>query len=255
MYFTPWLWYDGNQHGDMDYTQWESKIVSRMNQPAPLTINLDGEYSPSSNSGTLYATFKNDSNTTISGRVIIVITEDSLYYPAPNGVIWHSNVPRDYIPDNNGTGVSIPSGDSITITMSFTTHPNWNKAHCKIKTWIQSDVMQPDSTKEIWQGALVNLLELGINEQKEPKIEKLIVQTIPNPCLRKKEVFFNLPFTVKCEIFIYDCAGREVNKVSGNTNSIRWNLKDCQNKYLNPGVYIYRVVSSDLVTTGKLIIE
>ncbi len=255
MYVSPWLWYDGNQHGEMDYTQWESKIVNRMNQPAPVTIYLDGEYSPSSNSGVLYATFRNDSSAAISGRVIIVITEDSLFYPAPNGATWHCNVPRDYVPDHNGTIVSIPSGDSITITMPFTTHPNWDKTHCKIKTWIQNDVMQPDSTKEIWQGAMVNLLELGINEGMVRKYEKTTVQVIPNPCLHNKDIYFKLPYVTNCEISIFDCTGRRINRLSNNTKMIKWNLKDNQGKRLTSGVYIYRVVTEDFSATGKIVIE
>lgn len=255
MYITPWLWYDGNQHGEMDYTLWESKIITRMNQPAPVTIHLDGEYSPSNNSGTIIAIFKNDSSAAINGRVIIVITEDSLFYPAPNGTVWHSNVPRDYIPDNNGTIVSIPAGDSITITMPFTTHPNWNKTHCKIKTWIQNDVMQSDSTKEIWQGALVNLLELGINEDYQEKTERFNVQVLPNPSRRSGSVQFNIGIGTPYEICIFDCAGRTVVKIDGNTNIIKWNLKDGQGYPVNPGVYFYRIQSEKFFRRGKIVIE
>lgn len=255
MFITPWLWYDGNQHGGMNYYQWESMIVARMNKPAPVIINLNGEYSPSNNSGILYAAFKNDSNATISGRVIIVITEDSLYYPAPNGAIWHSNVPRDYLPDNNGTTVSIPAGDSITITMPFTTHPNWNKTHCKIKTWIQNDVMQPDSTKEIWQGAIVNLLELSINEDYRGNAKKTNIQVLPNPCPRNGSVQFNFGAGINPTISIFDCTGRTIVKIDGNTNIIKWNLKDDQGYPVNPGVYFYKIQSEKFFTSGKIVIK
>ncbi|MGB9721019.1 MAG: T9SS type A sorting domain-containing protein [bacterium] len=254
-YVEPWLWYDGNQHGEMDYSQWESKIVNRMNQPAPVRIHLDGEYSPSNNSGIIYATFINDSTATINGRVIIVITEDSLFYPAPNGAMWHSNVPRDYIPDHNGTTTSIPPGDSVTITMPFTTHPNWNKSHCKIKTWIQNDVIQPDSTKEIWQGGMVNLLELGIKEEIPRSKEKSNLQVIPNPCLKNGSVLFNLPFESDFEISIYDCTGKIVNKISEKAKMTIWDLKNNQGYKINPGVYFYRFVSKTFTKTGKIVVE
>lgn len=255
MYAEPWLWYDGNQHGGMEFSGWESKIVNRMNQPAPVTIYLDGEYSPGSNSGTIYATYKNDSTATINGRVIFVITEDSLFYPAPNGALWHSNVPRDYIPDHNGTTVSIPPGDSITITMPFTTHPNWNKSHCKIKTWIQNDVMQPDSTKEIWQGAIVNLLELGIEENPGKKCEKLSLQVFPNPCPRTDALHFYFPYPTDCKISIYDCTGREIKNISGNAKSVKWDLKNNQGYKAKPGVYFYRFVDKKIIFSGKCVIE
>lgn len=255
MYISPWLWFDGNQHGGMDYTQWESMITNRMNQPAPVTINLDGEYSPGSNSGTIYATFRNDSSATISGRVMFVITEDSLFYPAPNGVMWHSNVPRDYIPDDSGTTVSIPSGDSVMITMPFTTLQRWNKSRCRVLTWIQNDIMQPDSTKEIWQGALVKLLELNIEENRNQTAKRLNVQTIPNPCLRNTAVYFNLPFVDDFEISIFDCTGKKINNLSDNAKTKKWNLKDNLGNLLSPGVYFYQFRSNKLNTTGKIVIE
>ncbi|MEO0136076.1 MAG: T9SS type A sorting domain-containing protein [candidate division WOR-3 bacterium] len=251
----PWLWYDGNQHGGMDYSQWESVIINRLNQPAPVTIYLDGEYSPGSNSGTIYATFKNDSTATINGRVIFVITEDSLFYPAPNGALWHSNVPRDYIPDHNGVLVSIPPGDSITVTMPFTTHPNWNKSHCKIKTWIQNDVMLPDSTKEIWQGAMVNLLELGVVEKPGEKIQKLNLQVLPNPCPRTGALRFSLPDASEYKISMYDCTGREIRNISGNTKHEKWDLRDNQGRTVKPGVYFYRIFYKRQVFSGKCVIE
>ncbi|MEO0185729.1 MAG: T9SS type A sorting domain-containing protein [candidate division WOR-3 bacterium] len=255
MYVEPWLWYDGNQHGGMEFSQWESMIVNRMNQPAPVTIHLDGEYSPGSNSGTIYATFRNDSSATINGRVIIVITQDSLFYPAPNGAMWHCNVPRDYIPDHNGTTVSIPSGDSITITMPFATNPNWDKTHCKIKTWIQDDVMQPDSTKEIWQGAMVNLLELAIEENPGKKCEKISLQVFPNPCPRTDALHFNLPYPTDYKISIYDCTGREIKNISGIAKQVKWDLKNNQGNRIKSGVYFYRFVDEKIVFSGKCVIE
>ncbi len=254
-YITPWLWYDGNQHGGMEYQTWESKIVTRMNQPAPVSITLDGEYTPGNNSGTIYATFRNDSSATINGRVIIVITEDSLFYLAPNGTMWHNNVPRDYFPDHNGTTVSIPAGDSVTITMPFTTHPNWDKTHCKIKMWIQNDVMQPDSTKEIWQGAMVNLLELGISENSSQRIDKSNINVTPNPCSHASGVCFRLPCTTNYEISIFDCTGRKIKYLTGNADFVKWDTRDSRGNLSNPGVYFYRYVSTNLVKTGKIVIE
>ncbi|MEO0227432.1 MAG: T9SS type A sorting domain-containing protein [candidate division WOR-3 bacterium] len=227
-------------------------IVNRMNQPAPVMINLDGEYSPNSNTGTIYATFRNDSSATITGRVIFVITEDSLFYPAPNGVIWHCNVPRDYIPDDSGVVVTINPGDSVTVTMPFITHPTWNKTHCKIKTWIQNDQMQPDTTKEIWQGAMVNLLELGIEDNFSPT-HKEVLKVSPNPCLRNGTVQFNLPYAAFYEISIYDCSGKRVKKIINNAKHAIWNLNEGYG--VNPGVYFYRVVSKKFVKTGKIVIE
>ncbi len=239
----------------MEYSQWEAMIVNRMNQPAPVTIHLDGEYSPGSNTGTIYATFRNDSSATIIGRVIFVMTEDSLFFPAANGVMWHCNVPRDYIPNDTGVVVTITPGDSVSITMPFTTHPDWNKVHCKIKTWIQNDQILPDSTKEIWQGAIVRLLELSILENQGEKREGLDIQIAPNPCLRNTMVYFSLPHQDNYEIHILDCTGKRINKLSGNGKRLKWDLKDAAGNQLCPGVYLYRLASKKFNATGKIIIE
>ncbi|OPX17931.1 hypothetical protein BXT86_03840 [candidate division WOR-3 bacterium 4484_100] len=166
-YATPWLWYDGDPHGSYLYSTWESKIVNRMNQPSPVTLTIWGDYS-ADGSGTVYAKFRNDSTATLNGRVIFVITEDSLYYSGPNGDVWHNHVARDYLPDQNGQTVSIAPGDSITLSQPFTIQSGWDENMCQIVTWIQSDVLQSDSTKEIWQGGYIDVTELSIKEHNKP---------------------------------------------------------------------------------------
>ena len=50
-YATPWLWYDGDQHGSYSYSLWESKITTRMAQPAPVTVTMWGDYSTTAGTG------------------------------------------------------------------------------------------------------------------------------------------------------------------------------------------------------------
>ncbi len=159
-YATPWLWYDGDPHGSYVYTQWEAKIVARMAQPAPVTITIWGHYVAEDDTGRIYAQVRNDSTDFLQGNVPFIITEDSLYYVALNGDVWHNHVSRDYIPNHIGVYVSIPAGDSVIVNQPLYLDTAWDWSMCQIKTFFQCDRPEPDSTLEVWQGAILHVTDL-----------------------------------------------------------------------------------------------
>ena len=177
-YVTPWLWYDGDTHGSYTYTQWEAKIVARMLQPAPVTITMWGHYVAVDDTGRIYAQFRNDSTDIIQGNVLFIITEDSLYYAAINGDMWHNHVSRDYIPNHIGVYVSIPAGDSVIVNQPLYLDSAWQWSMCEIKTFIQDERLQPDSTKEVRQGGILKVTDLTFIDVTPPaspwvtKVEK-----------------------------------------------------------------------------------
>ncbi|UCG92790.1 MAG: T9SS type A sorting domain-containing protein [candidate division WOR-3 bacterium] len=259
-YATPWLWIDGDPHGSYIYSQWESKIVDRMNQPAPVTATMWGYYVPASNSGTIFAQFRNDSTAAISGYVLFVITEDSVYVPTmPNGDDWHNQVARDYLPDHIGMPVSVPAGDSVTVSQPFTIGASWNEEKCKIVAWIQDEILQPDSIKEIWQGCKIDLSELGIEEQHAKDIYLQKINPAPNPCVNGTNFSFNLPAGVEYRINIFDIIGRHVKTLSGISSGrqevIAWDLKDDTGTQLGAGVYLFRFESNEVNTAGKIVVR
>ena len=258
-YATPWLWYDGDQHGSYTYSLWRSKIVARMNQPSPVTVTLWGDYNSANGNGTFNVQFRNDSTATINGRVIMVITEDSLYYLAPNGDAWHNHVARDYVPNQNGQTVTIAPGDSVTVTQSFTTSPSWDVNKCDIITWIQDDNMQPDSTKEIWQGGTIKVIELAVREEMSKTAIDRQVTPMPNPCVDGMKFSFNLPVGIAYQIDIFDVTGRRVRTLSGESNadqeSVRWNRMDDAGSSVNAGVYFFRFKSNVINTSGKIVVR
>jgi len=259
MYFEPWLWYDGDQHGGFDFYMWESMITTRMNEPAPVTIRFWGDYTPTDGSGTVYVQFRNDSSATISGNALIVITEDSLYYNAPNGRDWHCHVPRDYLPDHIGTSISIPAGDSAVVSQAFTIDAAWNENMCKILAWVQDGVMQTDSTYEIWQGSMVNVTELAVEEQHEKTAPQNKVNVHPNPCTNYLNFTFGLPFGTGYSITLYDISGRSVRQFNGHiqdeTEMVVWDRTDFQGIPVNAGIYFYRFQGADVRMTGKIVVH
>lgn len=258
---TPWLWYDGDPHSDW-YTTWASKIVNRMNQPAPVTINMWGDYNASSMTGTIYAQFRNDATETLNGRVLFVITEDSIYTypPVPNGDVWHNYVARDYLPNYTGTLVSIPAGDSVTVTYPFTIQTSWDENRCDIITFIQDTQFQADSTKEVWQGGIKPVMELvGVEEDKSEVVPVSMVSAAPNPCIKNTTFSFELPISTNYRIDIYDVSGRRVKSLQGiahtTQESVVWDITNEQGSRISAGVYMYRFESDALSTSGKIVVR
>ena len=260
-YATPWLWYDGDQHGSYTYSQWQSKIVARMNQPAPVTVTMWGDYSQTDGTGMINAQFRNDGSTTLSGRVLYVITEDSIYYAqAPNGDVWHNHVARDYIPNYTGQSVSIPAGDSVTVAYPFTIQAGWDENRCEIITMFQDTQFQADSTKEVWQGGIKPVMDLiGVEEYESDVMPVYAVTSIPNPCVSNTSFQFELPFGTDYSIDIYDVSGRRLRSLSGVTHqtegSVNWDLTNDQGAKVGAGVYLYRFTSEVLNTSGKVVVR
>jgi hypothetical protein len=258
VYFEPWLWYDGDQHGGFNYFGWEGLITARMAMPAPVTIAMWGDYTPGTGQGTVNVYLQNDSTATINGRVIIVITEDSLFYMAPNGVDWHNHVPRDYLPDHNGTMVSISAGNYEIVTQPFAINSRWNDNYCKILVWIQNDSMQVDSTKEIWQGAIKKVTELGIEETCFDLVDAQFSLN-PNPCRDRVEFAVKLPAGTEYRVTIYDILGRQVKGLkgiaAGKNTIVDWDLITNNGKKVGSGVYLYEFIADAKRISGKLIVK
>ncbi len=47
---------------------------------------------------------------TVRAAVQFAIAEDSCYYVGPNGDPWHNGVCRDYVPNQNGTPLTLAPG-------------------------------------------------------------------------------------------------------------------------------------------------
>jgi hypothetical protein len=258
-YYTPYLWFDGDK-GTVSYLTWQDSINTRINIPSPVTITMWGDWSPTQGTGTVYAQFRNDSTVTLNGSVNFVITEDSIYRVTPNADQWHNHVARDYLPTQTGESVSIPAGDSITKSRSFTLDTLWNPDMIEFVTWIQNPIMNPaDSAKEIWQGAILDIDELGIEEFGNTTIAAANVTAIPNPCIDGTRFSFTLPSGERYTISIYDVTGRKIQTIhgiaSGSEENTEWNLRNEKGMRVSAGVYLYRFESEKVNTTGKVVVR
>ncbi len=258
-YYTPYLWYDGRK-GGTNYGIWQSRINGRLAQPAPVTITMWGDWWPAQGSGTIYAQYRNDTTETLNGNVLFVVTEDSIHRSNIPGDPWHNHVARDYLPTQVGEAVSIPAGDSVTLSRTFTLQPTWNPDMIEFVTWMQNEDMQPnDSTIEIWQGGILDIAELGIEEYGSNTITHENTFPTPNPCVNGTRFSFTLSAGEPYDITFFDVTGREIKEIngiaSGNEESVEWNLRNEQGTRVSAGVYLYRFKSSEIETTGKVVIR
>ncbi len=250
-WFTPNLILDGTPRGS-SYSGWQSAIVSRMNQPAPMRISMWGTYS--SGSGMIYARYYNDSIASVTAYVYFVIIEDSIYYAAPNGDQWHNAVARDYVPNQIGQQVTIPAGDSTTVSQNFTIQSGWNVNRCKIVTWIQNN-----STREVYQAGFIKVTELTAVEESHNENVVSKVSSVPNPCVNGTKIQFSINKGISWRILIFDVLGREIKKVegigAGTIQTVEWNLLDKNNNRVKSGVYFYRLISPELNSNGKIVVR
>jgi len=258
-YYTPYLWFDGKKGGTA-YSGWQTLVTGRMSQPAPVTITMWGDWSPTQGTGTVYAQFRNDSTVTLNGSVNFVVTEDSIYRVTPNGDQWHNHVARDYLPTQTGESVSIPAGDSVTLNRSFALNAIWNSDMIRFVAWIQNPTMNPsDSTREIWQGSMLGIAELGVEEFGNATIATANIIAIPNPCTDGTRFSFTLSSGNLYQIAFYDITGRKIQTIhgiaSGSEDNVEWNLRDEKGVRVSAGVYLYRFESEKINTTGKVVVR
>ncbi len=250
-----WLWIDGNQHAGTTWWTWESLITNRMDQTAPVDIRLEGWYSTANRTGTIFARVRNDSIAGITGRLIMVVTEDSLYYPAPNYDSIHNHVARDYLPDQNGSTWSIPVNDSILDSRPFILAADWNTERCKIIAWLQNDSIRADSTKEIWQAAMIPINSLSIEEAgREPMAQALVIFS-PNPCQSSVRISLTKANKTGYSARFYDAAGRVIRRIATNGSILTWDLKDQQGVKVNPGIVFCMLEGSSFKVCRTIVVQ
>jgi hypothetical protein len=222
---------------------------------------MSGSYNSDRGTGTVTATYRNDSASSIRGKVMFVIVEDSIYHVDVSGKNWHNHVAKDYIPGPNGQMITIPAGDSVTYTQPFTIPSVWRYNYCSIVTFLQDTVTQPDAeTKYVWQSGVRKITQMiGVDEiQTDLSTPRFSLTTAPNPFTRNVEFTINCPVSGRYSLDILNSAGRRINSFSGETAakqriSIGWNGLNDLNERVVPGVYFYYFRCPGIINSGKII--
>ncbi|MBD3232413.1 MAG: T9SS type A sorting domain-containing protein [candidate division Zixibacteria bacterium] len=187
----PYAWIDGFVRASYEYNNWENLMLDRYEVDAPLEIQLNGWFSDTEREGNLDLSITAHEPITQTGlRVRIALTEDSLYYEAPNGTNWHNNTMRDIIPDTLGIFLEISQGQTVELSQPFECPEPLVIEQCELVAWVQADY----SDLEILQTAKVSLTDLaqcvcdvGMIPDEDPVIVPRggnfgVTGTISNPC-------------------------------------------------------------------------
>ena len=152
-----------------DYTTWTSKVTSRVNIPATVSIDLERSYNPTT--GHLDATIDMTALENLTGQFYfnIVLTEDSLIYNQVNngqcvggGPNWvHYWVVRAMI--NGASGESVNSGsawntgETITKTASYDIPLTYNPDKCNLIVFVykQNSPMYSAQVQQAGQWTLI----------------------------------------------------------------------------------------------------
>lgn len=138
-YNTPRLWVDGPNDGGYNYENWEGVIRNRWNFPPSVDIELfkDYDYESRGVDLTVRITALEHIPDEWDLRILVVLTESDIYWPAPNGVEWHNHVMRDMIPSFSGDTLTIQEGQIKERYYSFVVAEELEDTNCELVVLVQ----------------------------------------------------------------------------------------------------------------------
>ncbi len=153
----PNLRVDGVINGGYQYENWESLILQRAQQPAPLTLTLVVTLDTLTGTGTLQTTLSPESPVSSSHlRLRYVLVEDNVFYEATNGETLHQQVMRKMIPSTEGVPLPpLTPGQTLQDSQVFQVESSWDPRNLEVVAFVQDD-----STREVHQAARRYLLPL-----------------------------------------------------------------------------------------------
>lgn len=92
-------------------------------------IKISNVATSSTDAEVTYTIYRRGNDTTQTANLFLAVQEDSIQYNAPNGINRHYGVFRKALTSVNGEVIGLPSviGDSVMITKTYTTLPDWDR--------------------------------------------------------------------------------------------------------------------------------
>lgn len=157
----PRFWVDGTY--SHYFTDYEDSILSRMPVESPFEITLSGSFNDETKSGfinvVIYAESDLQDIPEHPLKLRAALVESDLFYNAPNYHFWHDQVFRLMYPSTEGEPFTLDEEESKFSSFDFDFDEyDFDFEECDFVAFVQDD-----STKEIMQGARINLLDLDEN--------------------------------------------------------------------------------------------
>ena len=240
--------------GDPSYSLYEDYLPRynvRNAVPSSFNIDLSGE-----EIGLDYAvsvTANKVAPTSSTNIVLHLVLTESQIAEEWQGQTELNFVERLMIPDQYGTALDFSTGDTQTVDLGFTLDPEWAPSNCEMVAFIQDN-----DSKEILQGAKVNLTEMEALEVEKftntiPEFFHLY-QNYPNPFNASTTIRYELKENSAITLSIFNIHGKEIDMIvndyqQAGEHSITWN-----GQYVPSGIYFIRLSSGEIVQTRKAVL-
>jgi len=257
-YYTPYAWIDGVIRGGFEYNTWEYMTTSRYETDSPLEIDISGEFRESDKVGNLQIIIiAHELFNWQELKLRIALTEDSIYYEAPNNILWHNYTMRDIIPDTLGVQFNISINDTLEFNQSFSCPESLNFQFCRLVVWVQDD-----QTKEVLQTAVIDVIDMenpaSVVETGLP-VNIYLKQNYPNPFNAGTVINYVIDSERIVEIDIYNLAGQKINtlykgSLSSGCYQAVWDGTNLNGDRVSSGIYFYRLTSGNNILTRRMLL-
>ena len=156
-------------------------------------------------------------------------------------------------------GIAAGSGEIMRVSYDISMNTDFSG---DVITWI-SEVYSADaglnSIPSSGIGFAILDANLSVDEEIEIPVKFALHPAYPNPFNPMTNIRYDLPQASYVDLRIFDLTGREVRTLAkgfdhAGTKTIIWDAKDNHGQSVSAGVYIYRLESSGLVQSQKLIL-
>jgi len=233
-------------------------IQNRYSIDSPLDITLNGSYNPSTRDGTLDVTITATDNISLDGLFLkIALIESEIYYPAPNGAVWHHQTMRQMFPYGLGTRIYIEEeGEVVEHSEPISCPEPLVEENCEIVVFVQAY-----GTRDILQAARIRLTEIPTSIDEENNLPAIfsMEQNYPNPFNANTTIGFTIDTNSRVELSIYDILGRKIitlvddNKLTGQYQAI-WDGANAEGSAVSSGVYFYRLTAGDKIISKQMML-
>lgn len=148
----------GGLHTGTMYPTYRQYFDYRMTIPSPLEIDLAVTYDSVSRNGNLSIVVRNPGSSSVSGQLQVALIESHIYYPWQGMDSLH-DVERTMLPNASGEAITVPAGDSVVRTRSFSINPSWVAKNCEFVVFVQNN-----SSREMFQGACAAVIPKPVLE-------------------------------------------------------------------------------------------
>jgi hypothetical protein len=244
----PW----GSAGGNL-YDVYRPRFDAHETVPSPLEIDLSVELDTLAGSGSAGIAVRNVSGDSVRGKLHVAVCEDLIAQQWQTMDTVHL-LERAMLPDGNGEGIALGSGDSLQRTRALSIDTTWNWHNCYLVAFVQDS-----ASRDIYQGAKLSFAGgLGLEARVPgPRVGR-IAPARPTPFTFRTELSYELTAGGSVDFSIYSASGTPVRTLAlgqrpAGRYTVSWDGRDARGRRVQAGVYYAQVSVGGNVLRQKLV--